>query len=73
MFHTGSVGGVEGGHAEASLGGAQHHEGVPAMVVMIIMIMIMIGPLLFVLDEAPLQHKILNFGLFQAKTYANGL
>ena len=31
------------------------------------------GPLLFVLDEAPLQHKILNFGLFQAKTYANGL
>ena len=32
-----------------------------------------IGPLLFVLDEAPLQHKILHFGLFQAKTYANGL
>ena len=31
------------------------------------------GPLLFVLDEAPLQHKILYFGLFQAKTYANGL
>ena len=32
-----------------------------------------VGPLLFVLDEAPLQHKILHFGLFQAKTYANGL
>ena len=31
------------------------------------------GPLLLVLDEAPLQHKMLNFGLFQAKTYANGL
>ena len=30
-----------------------------------------IGPLLFVLDEDPLQHKILIFGLFQAKTYAN--
>ena len=32
-----------------------------------------VGPLLFVLDEAPLQHKMLNFGLFQAKTDANGL
>ena len=31
------------------------------------------GPLLFVLDEAPVQHKMLNFGLFQAKTYADGL
>ena len=31
------------------------------------------GPLLFVLDEASLQHKILDFGLVQAKTYANGL
>ena len=31
------------------------------------------GPLLFVLDEAPLQHKIVNLGLFKAKTYANGL
>ena len=42
VFHTGSVGGVEGGHAEASLGGAQHHEGVPAMVVVIIIIMMII-------------------------------
>ena len=25
------------------------------------------GPLLFVLDEAPLQHKILNFGFFKLK------
>ena len=32
-----------------------------------------VGPLLSVLDEAPLQHKMLNFGLFQAKTDANGL
>ena len=31
------------------------------------------GPLLSVFDEAPLQHKMLNFGLFQAKSYANGL
>ena len=42
VFHTGSVGGVEGGHAETSLGGAQHHEGVPALLIMIIMIMIII-------------------------------
>ena len=53
VFHTGSVGGVEGGHAEASLGGAQHHEGVPAMVVMVIIIIIMIIIMLSVLVPTP--------------------
>ena len=31
------------------------------------------GPLLFVFDEAIFQHKIRNFGLFQAKTSDYGL
>ena len=31
------------------------------------------GPLLFVFDEAIFQHKIRNFGLFQAKTSNYGL
>ena len=33
----------------------------------------MVGPLLFVFDEAIFQHEIRNFGLFQAKTSDYGL
>ena len=53
VFHTGSVGGVEGGHAETSLGGAQHHEGVPALLIMIIMMMIIMIMIIMIMLPTP--------------------
>ena len=39
----------------------------------VVVVVVTVGPLLFVFDEAIIQHKIRNFGFFQAKTSDYGL